>query len=522
MKRILGLDLGTNSIGWAVVDNENQHIEAAGSRIIPMDAGRLGDFEKGNSISFTADRTKKRGTRRLYERRILRRERLLRVLKIMGFLPEHYTSQLTRYGKFNKNTEPKLAWREGRDRKTEFLFKSSFEEMIKDFREKGITQKIPYDWTIYFLRKKALTKPITKEELAWILLQFNQKRGYNQLRGKLDEFSTGDESDKKEEKEYHELRIIKVENSGEKDQKGNIWFNFVLENGWIYRRALKKEPDWQDKIRPFIATFKLDKDGTRKEEQPSLSSPKEDDWGLRKIQTQQSIDQSNLTVGEYIYSLLLKKPSQKIIGEAVRTIDRHYYIEELHRIIKKQTEFIPELQDKNLYQQCIESLYATNEAYRNSIANRDFTYLLSDDILFYQRPLKSKRSLIANCRYEHYSDGHPIKCIAKSHPLYQEFRLWQFLVNLRIYCDDIDITSSILPDKDAYANLYEALAVQKSINQSSLLKILNIGKKELVKYRWNYVDKDYPVGETRAILSGGLRKAGIDVQFLSSDKEFQL
>ena len=45
MKRILGLDLGTNSIGWAIVkakyNNEEiqlMGIEAAGSRIIPMDA----------------------------------------------------------------------------------------------------------------------------------------------------------------------------------------------------------------------------------------------------------------------------------------------------------------------------------------------------------------------------------------------------------------------------------------------------------------------------------------------------
>ena len=45
MKKILGLDLGTNSIGWAVVNEESideksqiTGIEAAGSRIIPMTA----------------------------------------------------------------------------------------------------------------------------------------------------------------------------------------------------------------------------------------------------------------------------------------------------------------------------------------------------------------------------------------------------------------------------------------------------------------------------------------------------
>lgn len=55
MKHILGLDLGTNSIGWAVINaikEENTQkeqligINTAGSRIIPMDAAQLGDFNK--------------------------------------------------------------------------------------------------------------------------------------------------------------------------------------------------------------------------------------------------------------------------------------------------------------------------------------------------------------------------------------------------------------------------------------------------------------------------------------------
>ena len=144
MAKILGLDLGTNSIGWAVIDNEKKCIEAAGSRIIPMDAGRLGDFEKGNSVSFTAERTQYRGTRRLHERYILRRERILRILRIMGFLPEHYVAQMDRYGKFPSDKEPKLAWREGKDGKAEFLFKESFEEMVAEFRLSGNDGKIPY------------------------------------------------------------------------------------------------------------------------------------------------------------------------------------------------------------------------------------------------------------------------------------------------------------------------------------------------------------------------------------------
>jgi len=36
MSKILGLDLGTNSIGWAVVDDSQNKILGTGVRIFPM------------------------------------------------------------------------------------------------------------------------------------------------------------------------------------------------------------------------------------------------------------------------------------------------------------------------------------------------------------------------------------------------------------------------------------------------------------------------------------------------------
>ncbi|MBS1570922.1 MAG: type II CRISPR RNA-guided endonuclease Cas9, partial [Bacteroidetes bacterium] len=173
--KILGLDLGTNSIGWALIeqnfDNKEGKILGMGSRIIPMDAGEMGKFAEGSKISKTADRTNFRGIRRLRERNLLRRERLHRVLNVLDFLPEHFASQIDftkRFGKFKEETEPKLAYHN-----TEFIFKKSFQEMLEEFRihqpELVSNGKlIPYDWTIYYLRKKALTKVLEKEELAWL------------------------------------------------------------------------------------------------------------------------------------------------------------------------------------------------------------------------------------------------------------------------------------------------------------------------------------------------------------------
>ena len=210
MKKILGLDLGTNSIGWAVVERDDNvgRIVKSGSRIIPMDAATLGDFASGNTKSQTAERTSKRLARRMRERFLLRRERLHRILHILGFLPKHYEEKIgwdlendrKHFGTFLVDEEPKIAWMKNEEKKYEFIFQSSFQEMLEDFKKYqpdilSDDKKIPYDWTLYYLRQKALSHPIGKEELAWIILNFNQKRGYNQQRDEVLDVS----DDKKEE-----------------------------------------------------------------------------------------------------------------------------------------------------------------------------------------------------------------------------------------------------------------------------------------------------------------------------------
>ena len=521
-KKVLGLDLGTNSIGWAVVNNgeDQKSISCAGSRIIPMDAALQGDFESGNSISQTADRTKARGVRRLFERRALRRERLNRVLSIMGFLPEHYAKHLNRYGQLNRGVEPKLAW-EAQDGKSNFLFQSSFNEMTAEFASLhpellAASKKIPYDWTIYYLRKKALTQAITKQELAWILHQFNQKRGYYQARGEEDETETN------KKKEWLTLKVISVRDTGEVS-KGRTWYEVTLENGWIYKRQSAYPLDWEGKTRDFIVTTTLNTDGTEAKDasgniKRSLSAPKEDDWGLRKIKTESEIEFSGKTIGEFIYDNLLQNPDQKILGELVRVVDRKFYKEELYRILEMQKQFIAELQDSSLYISAIEALYPQNQAYRESISGKDFTYLLLQDIIFYQRPLKSKKSLISECPYEYrvYKDSagkwqrEYIKCISKSHPLYEEFRIWQFVENLHIYrietngISKSDCTAEYISDK---AQLVDWLLTQKEVSQTSLLK--QIAGKQTKGLKWNYVeDKKYPMAPVTSLLTDVVCEAG--------------
>ena len=45
MAKILGLDLGTNSIGWALIEDNQNKILGLGTRIFPMGVENLGDGE---------------------------------------------------------------------------------------------------------------------------------------------------------------------------------------------------------------------------------------------------------------------------------------------------------------------------------------------------------------------------------------------------------------------------------------------------------------------------------------------
>ncbi|OCB78684.1 type II CRISPR RNA-guided endonuclease Cas9 [Flavobacterium crassostreae] len=541
MKKILGLDLGTNSIGWALTTNDfdtkKGTIEGLGSRIIPMSQDILGKFDSGVSLSQTAQRTEYRGKRRLVQRFLLRRERLHRVLHILELLPKQYSEAIDfdkKLGQFKPEREQKISFYKNESGKNQFIFTKSHQEMLTEFQTYYPTIKnIPYDWTIYYLRKKALTEKISKEELAWILLNFNQKRGYYQLRGEEKE------ENKNKKEEFHTLLVTDII---ERDKgKSGTWYNVILENGWIYKRESKISlADWIGKTKSFIVTTEYNDDGSVKltkdnEEKRSFRSPKEDDWGLIKIRTEKTINQSDKSVGAYIYDALLKNPNQKIKGELVRTIERKYYKDELREILKKQLEFHSDvLNDKILYKKCIDELYKNNDSHKNSIKDRGFDYLFLDDIIFYQRPLKSKTSLISDCSLEFRpiknkngvlvkdTDGKQIakalKCIARSNPIFQEFRLLQFVKNLKIYkrgvVDDVEVTNDYLKSENDVEKLFNWLNDKAEINQKQFL--VNFKLKE-DKHRWNFVeDKGYPCNETRNQFLNAIAKIDVDKSFFNT------
>ena len=142
MKTILGLDLGTNSIGWAYVKeaekkDEKSSIVKLGVRVNPLTVDELSNFEKGKSITTNADRTLKRSMRRNLQRFKLRRENLIEALKK------------------NQIIQNDTILSENGNRTT---------------------------FETYRLRAKSATEKISLEEFARVLLMINKKRGYKSSR----------------------------------------------------------------------------------------------------------------------------------------------------------------------------------------------------------------------------------------------------------------------------------------------------------------------------------------------------
>ncbi|MBL4593632.1 MAG: type II CRISPR RNA-guided endonuclease Cas9 [Flavobacteriales bacterium] len=144
MSKILGLDLGTNSIGWALIDDKENKILGTGSRIFPEGVENLGEGE-GRETSKNASRTDARGTRRQFFRRRLRKRYLLRELAKNQFCPVDF--------------EKVKIW--------------TNKKVFDDEQFKEWIRLNPYE-----LRAKAINEEISLVELGRIFYHMIQRRGF--------------------------------------------------------------------------------------------------------------------------------------------------------------------------------------------------------------------------------------------------------------------------------------------------------------------------------------------------------
>ncbi len=161
---ILGLDLGTNSVGWALLRCDATGspcgIEKLGVRIFEAGTdGTATDFRKGKDSSRATTRRKKRAARRTSDRRARRMKKVFLLLQRAGFI------------RAGANHSPL-------DR--DYLIKQTDHDLRLRWID-GETEAHQHTLP-YLLRAKAVSQPLDAESLGRALYHLAQRRGYRSNR----------------------------------------------------------------------------------------------------------------------------------------------------------------------------------------------------------------------------------------------------------------------------------------------------------------------------------------------------
>lgn len=464
MKKILGLDLGTNSIGWAVVNEaetkeEKSSIVRLGVRVNPLTVDELTNFEKGKSITTNADRTLKRSARRNLQRYKARRDNLIEVLRENNIISD--STILSENG--NRTT-----------------------------------------FETYRLRAKSASEEVSLEEFARILLMINKKRGYKSSR----KAKSNDEGTLVDGMEVAKLLYDQNITPGE-------YVLQLLEKGKnyapdFYKSDLQKEFDliWdvQKTFHPDILTdeFKAQIVGRGKLNTSKIFLAKyniytaENKGKEKKLQAyrwrvsalKNEVPQdvlayvmsdlngiinnssgylgaisdrskelyfSKRTVGEYLMS---KIEADSHFSTRNVVFYRQDYLDEFERIWETQAQYHPEL-------------------------TKDLKHEIRDIIIFYQRVLKSQKGLMSICEFENKEieievDGKRKKKVIgskvcpKSSPIFQNFKIWQILNNIEIKGK---VNRPLYEEEKTL--LYNELSYKGKISESEAVKLLFSNSKGL-------------------------------------------
>jgi len=443
-KKILGLDLGTNSIGWALVIESETPTESCikqiGARIIQFDnfvsteTGKeskepLKDFSGGKGISPNAGRTLKRGARRTLDRYQLRRQNLIEALKHTGIINEG-----TKLCEDGKNTT----------------------------------------FQTWELRAKAAKEEIKLEELARVFLAINKKRGYKSSRkAKNDE----------EGKAIDGMAIAKKLYEDNLTPGQWVFNHFKLGKRTIpdfYRSDLQAEFDrvwiFQKQFYPEILTDEFYKalkgKGLRATSALfwntynfNTADIKELEESLKNINTIKLHirDQKKLQGYKWRSDALSKQLTKEQVAFVLSEINSNlnnssgylgdisdrskelyfnketigqYLFKKLmadrHSSLKKQVFYRQDYLDE------FEAIWSIQAQFHPQLT-KELKEEIRDIIIFYQRKLKSQKGLISFCEFESREvevDGKKKiignRVTPRSAPLFQEFKIWQNLNNLLI------------------------------------------------------------------------------------------
>jgi len=153
---ILGLDIGANSVGWAVIGVEQgkpARLVRTGVRV--FDAGVEGNFESGHAESRSTPRRQARLIRRQHNRRARRQRRLLHQLQEAGLLPEG----------------------EARDVLPE-LDRQLYSKHIGNLQDGSTEKRRRAHILPYHLRARSLDEKLKPHELGRAIYHLAQRRGF--------------------------------------------------------------------------------------------------------------------------------------------------------------------------------------------------------------------------------------------------------------------------------------------------------------------------------------------------------
>lgn len=490
MKRVLGLDLGTTSIGWAyVIEDKSQkdsEIKQIGVRVNPLTTGQGGEadnFMQGKSIDTNSGRTLSRGARRTLNRYQLRRKLLVK--------------ELTKAKIINEDI---------------------------NLNEAG-ANTTHQTWAI---RSKAATERIELNELAKILLAINKKRGYKSSRKAKNE----------EEGSLIDSMAITKTLFEQKITPGQYTFNLLKEGKKtipdFYRSDLKAEFDaiweFQQAFHPEILTddFYVKIEGKGQRATSALF------WSTYNFNTADIKDAENKlkTVKTAKYTKNDFKKLQAYYWRSIalkQELDREalaYVLTEINNNINKSSGYLGEISDRSkelyfnketigqyLYKQLqdsphnslknqvfyrqdyldeFEKIWETQKKFYPQLTE-ELKVIIRDIIIFYQRPLKSQKSLISFCEFESkeiekIENGKPIKrkigsrVIPKSSHLFQEFKIWQnlghVLIRKKTSATDKVRNEKLALNLEQKEFLFEELNLKGNLKATDVLKLLGLKPKD--------------------------------------------
>lgn len=458
-KNILGLDLGTNSIGWAFVKeaahiNEQSSIEKIGVRVNPLTTDEQTNFEKGKPITTNAGRTLARSARRNLQRFKLRRENLLQILKAHKWLDNE--TILTENG--NKTT-----------------------------------------FETFSLRALAAEKQLELHELARVLFQINKKRGYKSSR-KVNNTEEGSLIDGMDiaKKLYHEnltpgqyvLDLLKYgkkkvpdfyrsDLQTEFDRIWNFQEQFYTE---LFTDNLKEELKGKGKVATWaILKTPFNLVGIKRNLKRDELKLENYQWRNDALLNQLNLEQIAIVLQEINGQLTNSSGYLGAISDRSKelyfnnqTVGQYQYAQlqnNPHARLKNQVFYRQDYMDE------FEKIWEVQAKNRENIFTNALKEEIRDVVIFYQRKLKSQKGLISICEFEQreiIKDGQKktvgLRVVPKSSPLFQEFKIWQILHNIKL--KNKNTNEVVLLNVNDKSFLFEELNLRGNLTASEVLKLL--------------------------------------------------